>query len=179
METWIRQNVKFFTSSLAYFLFTLFQHCFIYHPLDSTVWDTLQRKSDLCIPFLGIAWPQSQFPHSCACERFIYSQDRFTKPHIFLRRIGRPIMGIYKSLTDAWMWKLFLFREYLFRIFGIVSLQYTVGGCWEWIQDCCGISNDSQTSPQLLGLIHSQLLKISFTLRLDLHFQLQRISFTL
>ncbi len=24
----------------------------------------LQRKSQLCIPFLGIARPQSQFPHS-------------------------------------------------------------------------------------------------------------------
>jgi hypothetical protein len=33
---------------------------------------TLQRKSHLCIPFLGIARPQSQFPHSCVCERFIY-----------------------------------------------------------------------------------------------------------
>ncbi len=38
----------------------------------------LQRKSHLCIPFLGIARPQSQFPHSCVCERFIYSQDRPT-----------------------------------------------------------------------------------------------------
>ena len=27
--------------------------------------------------------------------------------HIFsCRRVGRPIMGIYKSLTDTWMWKL-------------------------------------------------------------------------
>ncbi len=39
---------------------------------------TLQGKSQLCIPFLGIARPQSQFPHSCVCERFIYSQDRST-----------------------------------------------------------------------------------------------------
>jgi hypothetical protein len=36
----------------------------------------LQRKSHLCIPFLGIARPQSQFPHSCVWERFIYYQDR-------------------------------------------------------------------------------------------------------
>ncbi len=36
---------------------------------------SLQRKSHLCIPFLGIAWPQSQFPHTCVCERFIYSQE--------------------------------------------------------------------------------------------------------
>ncbi len=37
-----------------------------------------KKKSHLCIPFLGIARPQSQFPHSCVCERFIYSQDRST-----------------------------------------------------------------------------------------------------
>ncbi len=36
----------------------------------------LQGKSHLCNPFLGIVQPQSQFPHSCVCERFIYSQDR-------------------------------------------------------------------------------------------------------
>jgi hypothetical protein len=40
---------------------------------------TLQRKSHLCIPFLGIARPQSQFPHfSCVCEHIIYSQDQST-----------------------------------------------------------------------------------------------------
>jgi len=27
----------------------------------------LQGKSLICIPFLGIARPQSQFPHSCVC----------------------------------------------------------------------------------------------------------------
>jgi hypothetical protein len=36
----------------------------------------LQRKSHLRIPFLGIARPQSEFPHSCVCERFICSHDR-------------------------------------------------------------------------------------------------------
>jgi hypothetical protein len=39
---------------------------------------TLQRKFRLEIPFLGIARPQPQFPHSCAFERFIYSQDQST-----------------------------------------------------------------------------------------------------
>ncbi len=39
---------------------------------------TLQRKSNFYIPFLGIARPQSQFSHSCVCERFRYSQDRST-----------------------------------------------------------------------------------------------------
>jgi hypothetical protein len=27
------------------------------------------------IPRNGIAWPQPQFPHSCVCERFMYSHD--------------------------------------------------------------------------------------------------------
>jgi hypothetical protein len=39
---------------------------------------TLQRQSRLYISFLGIVRPQPQFPHSCVCERFIYSQDRST-----------------------------------------------------------------------------------------------------
>ncbi len=38
----------------------------------------LQRKSHLCIPCLVIVRPQSQFPHSCVCEWFIYTQDRST-----------------------------------------------------------------------------------------------------
>ncbi len=43
---------------------------------ESVVEAALQRQSHLYIHFLGIARPQSQFPHSCVCERFIYSQDR-------------------------------------------------------------------------------------------------------
>ncbi len=34
--------------------------------------------SQLYIPLLGIARPQSQFPNSCVCERFIFSQDLST-----------------------------------------------------------------------------------------------------
>jgi hypothetical protein len=43
----------------------------------SKKYHTLQRKSHLCIPFLDIARPQSQFPHSCVCERFIGSGHIF------------------------------------------------------------------------------------------------------
>ncbi len=39
---------------------------------------TLYRNSNLCIPRKEIAWPQSQFLHSCVSERFIYSRDRST-----------------------------------------------------------------------------------------------------
>ncbi len=55
---------------------------------------TLQRKSHAFIfPEKGIAWPQSQFPHSLVCERFIYSQDRST--YFPAELTGR-----------TWMWKL-------------------------------------------------------------------------
>ncbi len=41
-------------------------------------WTTLYQKFNLCIPRKGIARPQFQFLHSCAYERFIYSQDLST-----------------------------------------------------------------------------------------------------
>ncbi len=37
---------------------------------------TQYRKFKTNIPIKGIARPQSQFSHSCVCERFIYSHDR-------------------------------------------------------------------------------------------------------
>jgi hypothetical protein len=39
---------------------------------------TQERNFCLCIPRKGIARPQSQFTHSCVCERSICSQDRST-----------------------------------------------------------------------------------------------------
>jgi hypothetical protein len=47
---------------------------------DRHYFDTVQ-KIHLCISKKGVdsvARRQSQFPHSCFCERFIYSQDRST-----------------------------------------------------------------------------------------------------
>ncbi len=53
--------------------------------------------------------------HNATKIPIIYSHKRncaasvpvstFMYPHISWRRIGRPIVGIYKSLTDTWMWK--------------------------------------------------------------------------
>ncbi len=45
-----------------------------------------------------------QFLHSCICERFIY----ILRISLLFgcRKIGRLILGIYKSLTDTWMRKL-------------------------------------------------------------------------
>ncbi len=33
-------------------------------------------KIETNIPRKGFGWPQSQFPHICVCERFIYSHHR-------------------------------------------------------------------------------------------------------
>jgi hypothetical protein len=52
--------------------------------------------------------------------------------HISSSRIGRPIIGIYKSLTDAWMWKLGLRPRYSFSgnicfeisVFCLCSVRY-------------------------------------------------------
>jgi hypothetical protein len=44
--------------------------CFCNEAWSTLVRYTLQPKSHLCIPFPGIAQPQSQFPHSCVYERF-------------------------------------------------------------------------------------------------------------
>jgi hypothetical protein len=57
------------------------------------------RKSGLYIPRNETARPRSQFLHSCNCERFIYFQGSVC---LFgCSKLGRPILGMYKSLTDT------------------------------------------------------------------------------
>ncbi len=69
--------------------------CIVFFKSFSFSISTLQQKSHLCIPFLGIA--QLQFPHSCVCEWFIFPGS----VHIFgCSKIDRLILEIYKSLTD-------------------------------------------------------------------------------
>ncbi len=54
----------------------------------------------VCIPRNETARPRSKFLQSCICE-----QDRSAYlPEA--KKIGRPFLGINKSLTDTRMWKL-------------------------------------------------------------------------
>ncbi len=73
---------------------------------------TLQRQNtETNIPRKGILGPQSQFPHSCVCERFIHYNPTIGLP-ILLGEIFILILGLYKALTDTWMLKLGLRPRY-------------------------------------------------------------------
>jgi hypothetical protein len=71
----------------------------------------LQRQFRLYIPFLGIARPQPQFPHSCVLSDLYIPRISL---HISSSRTGRPTVGIYNSLTDTQKWKLGLRPRYSF-----------------------------------------------------------------
>ncbi len=45
-------------------------------------------------------------------------------PHISCSRRGRSIVGIYKSLTDTWMWKLWLWLRHSFS--GNICFKFSV-----------------------------------------------------
>jgi hypothetical protein len=71
----------------------------------ATICPALQRtnteKLETNIPRKGYMRPQSQFPHSCVCERFIYLYIPTIDLPILLQEVCGPILGIYRSLTDT------------------------------------------------------------------------------
>jgi hypothetical protein len=44
--------------------------------LNSNLFSPTLQRHNIENPGKGIAGPRSQFPHSCVCERFLYSHDR-------------------------------------------------------------------------------------------------------
>ncbi len=70
---------------------------------------------------------------SCVCERHIPRIG----PHISFSRIGRSILGIYKSLTDTWMWKMGLWPHN--SLSGNICLEFSV-------LVLCSVGNRHQTT---------------------------------
>jgi hypothetical protein len=62
----VRQNKFIFPLTVAAHASQRSRDLFLY---EFNLLPALQRNFDLCIPRKGIARPQSQFPHSCVCER--------------------------------------------------------------------------------------------------------------
>ncbi len=82
---------------------------------------TLQRKFHLCIPFLGMRGLSPNFHiHVSVSDLYI---PRIS-PHISCSRIGRSMVGIYKSLTDTWMWKWTLRPRDSFS--GNISFEFSI-----------------------------------------------------
>jgi hypothetical protein len=105
---------------------------------------TLQRKSHLCISFLGIARHQPQFKHSFVCERFIQSQDRST---YFLQQNRRMWEYINRSQTHEcgkWEWdpdipflkifvSKFLYLVYAVQVISVQLVKFLLhgNGCYQ------------------------------------------------
>jgi hypothetical protein len=77
--------------------------------------NTLHTRSGLCIPKNETARPRSQFPHSCICERFVYSHDLST--YLAAVRYAMMHVEIWNEAMQFHFWK------DLFGIFGTMSLQ--------------------------------------------------------
>ncbi len=80
-----------------------------YELLYIRVWtDTLQRhkyqKFETNIPRKELRGLSPNSYIHVFCVRFLYSHDRFA--YSAAGKKGGPIVGIYRSLPDTWMWKL-------------------------------------------------------------------------
>ncbi len=114
-----------------YFLKYFFQHCYLCTATE--------------IPFIYY------FSGNCAASAPISTFTCLWVIYIFPGsvHIGRPIVGIYNSLTDTWMWKLgpgpwYSFSGnicYKFSAFCLCSVPqlrfYCIERCWNRTQECC------------------------------------------
>jgi hypothetical protein len=75
---------------------------FLIFPTNIALRSALHENPILCIPKKGIAWSQSQFPHSFVCERFIYQSTYIPAAE----QADRLWEYINRSQTHECGWKL-------------------------------------------------------------------------
>ncbi len=106
------------------------------------LWNSTTECTGTKIPFMcsfSGNCPASVPISTFMCLWTIYIYISRISPHISSSSIGRSTVGMFKSLTDTWMWKLGLWPRnsfsgnICFQFFGIGSLQcdphWTVGPC--------------------------------------------------
>ncbi len=94
-------------------------------PISSDMFLFKGMRTATKVPFMysrkGIVRPQSQFPHSCVWVFYIFPGSI----HIFsCSRIGKPIVGIYKSYINTWTLKLGLRPHNSF--YGNICFEFSV-----------------------------------------------------
>ncbi len=106
------------------------------------------RKFETDIPRNGISGSQSQFPHSCVCERIMYIPTMGLP--FLLEEICRPILGIYKSLTQThecrnWGWGRAIPRKGNIYVIGIAVAVFNREGA---LYSNC-VSTDASHPPKV------------------------------
>jgi hypothetical protein len=84
------------------------------------------------------------------CLWAIYICSPRIGPHISSSRKGRPITGIYNSLTDTWMWKLGLRPRYSFS----GNICFKISAFFLCSVECVSLPTD--------GVFHS-VCRVGFT----------------
>ncbi len=127
-ENWRSVKARFWAYSLCKNLF--FCGCLL------CTAKTQYRKFKINITRKGIARPQPRFPHSCVCERFIYSQDlsAYSAAGKYVDRSWEYINRSQTHECGNWDWG----RAIPFLVIFILNFRYCVFAVqflfWEYIK---------------------------------------------
>ncbi len=114
----------------------------VIHSSHSAVkWKDTMPKIRKNIPRKGIARPQSQFPHSCVCDRLIYCQDRsaYSAAGKYVDSFWEYINRSQTHECGNWYWGRFSLQCWLqynylltYDSYGPVHNRFHRGECITW-----------------------------------------------